>query len=235
MKKLARIALPVLLGAALASRAARAADEPSAAPAHGEPAAHPGGEVRGHEGHGAGGHDEHGPKPINWVDFSNKEQPPYAALLINFAILAYVYVRFGKRPVAEGLKERRDAVAKAIEEAARLKEEAEERAEKYQSRLQNLSEELEEAKKALEKTAEAERAKILAEAADRAARLRRDAEFLIQQEGRSLRAQLTQETMDRVVRETTELLEKSMSAEDHQRLAEEFLRALEADGGRAEV
>lgn len=240
MKKLSRIALPVVLGAALACRVAWAQHEPAAAPQH-EPAAAPQhGEVTphegAHEGHGAaGGHDEHGPKPINWVDFSNKEQPPYAALLINFAILAYVYVRFGKRPVADALKERRESVSKAIDEATRLKEEAEERADKYQSRLQNLDEELDEARKALQKTAEGEREKILAEAKERAERLRRDAEFLVEQEARTMRAELTRETMERVVREAEELIVKGMTREDHERLAEEFLRDVEAGIGRAEI
>src|SRR5262245_14870561 len=49
-------------------------------------------------------HEEHALKPINWVDFSDKETRPFAALAINFALLMFLYYRFGKGAVTTALK-----------------------------------------------------------------------------------------------------------------------------------
>src|SRR6185437_3383342 len=86
---------------------------------------------------------EHGLKDINWFDITNTKQPPYIAMLFNFGLLIWIYVRFGKKPIQEGLQGRRDEIAKEIEEAQRMKKEAKSRAKKYQALLAGLTEELE--------------------------------------------------------------------------------------------
>ncbi len=35
-------------------------------------------------------HEDSAPKPINWTDFTEKDQPPYLAALINFAVLVFI-------------------------------------------------------------------------------------------------------------------------------------------------
>ena len=85
---------------------------------------------------------EEEPGSINWFDFSNKEQPPYAALMINFGLLAFGYYYFGKKPLGHALKNQRDSIARQIDEAQRMKHEAEERAKQYQAKLGDLEAEL---------------------------------------------------------------------------------------------
>lgn len=195
----------------------------------GEPSPH--GASGGHEGAAGGergGHEggHHGPGAINWTDFSNKEQPPFAAALINFAILVGIAVTFGKKPVAEALKARRAAVAKEIEEAAKMKAAAQERAQKYQASLDNLEEDLATTKASLVEAGKAEKDRIVKEAEEKAVRMRRDAEFRVEQETKQLKLDLTREAVEGAVTEAEALLASKLTAEDHARLAHEFLAEL---------
>jgi F-type H+-transporting ATPase subunit b len=167
------------------------------------------------------------PGSINWFDFSNKEQPPYAALFLNFGILAYGYYRFGKQPVADALKKHKASIAKEIEEAQRMKHEAEARAKQYQGKLQHLETELAEARLALEEAGKSERERIVKDAEEKAARMQKDAAFMLEQESKQLRIDLQRETVLAALGAAEELLKKRVTGADQERLAEEFLASLE--------
>jgi F-type H+-transporting ATPase subunit b len=167
------------------------------------------------------------PGSINWFDFSNKEQPPYAALFLNFGLLAYGYYRFGKQPVADALKKHKASIAKEIEEAQRMKHEAEARAKQYQGKLQHLETELAEAKLALEEAGKSERERIVKDAQEKAARMQKDASFMLEQESKQVRLDLQRETVLAALGAAEELLKKRVTGADQERLAEEFLASLE--------
>jgi F-type H+-transporting ATPase subunit b len=190
----------------------------------GEAGEHGGGEGKGNatEGH------EHGPAPINWFDFSNKEQPPYGAMLINFAILMVMYYSLGKKPVAEALKARRASIAKEIEEAQRMRHEAEERALKYQEKLKNLEHELKDTREAMKAAGEVERDRVVRDAEEKAARLERDAKFLVEQELKQMRVELTREAVEMATAAAEDLLRKRITPADQERLAEDYLSELTA-------
>lgn len=171
---------------------------------------------------------EHAPAPINWFDFSNKEQPPYGAMLINFALLMVMYYSLGKKPVAEALKARRASVAKEIEEAQKMRHEAEERALKYQEKLQHLEAELKETRETLRAAGEAERDRIVREAEEKATRMEKDAKFLVEQEMKQLRGEITKGAIEMAVVAAEELLRKRITPADHERLAEDYLAQLTA-------
>jgi F0F1-type ATP synthase membrane subunit b/b' len=186
-------------------------------------------------GHTAGGHEskhgehgehgeEHGPEPINWASFADtKKSVPYVGSLMNLALLAFLLVRFGKKPVTEGLKKRRDDIAKDIEEAARMKKEAEARAEKYQSSLKNLDKDLATTRSTLEEAGKSERSKLVKEAEEKAARMRKDADFLLEQEGKQKKLDLMQQAIESASAQANTLLASSVTQDDHLRLCEEFL------------
>lgn len=203
---------------------------------HGDPHAHGQGAGLGdqgaaHEegGHGEGGghEEEHGPpKPINWFDFDNKSQPPYGAMLINFILLLGMYIYFGKKPVADALKNRRVEIAKEVEEAQKMRLEAEARAEKYQEKLRHLEDELKDTRAALVEAGKADKDRIVREAEEKAARMEKDAAFLIEQEMKQLRQDLTREAVEMAVTAAEELLKKRVTPVDHERLAEDYLAEL---------
>ncbi len=176
---------------------------------------------------GSSGESAESPPAINWFDFSNKEQPPYAALLVNFGLLAYGYYRFGKKPVADALKKHKASIAKEIEEAQSMKREAEARAKQYQSKLRNLETELAETKLALEAAGKAEHDRIVKDAEEKAARMQKDASFLLEQESKQFRLDLQRETVLDALTAAEELLKKRVTGADQEKLAEEFLASLE--------
>jgi len=187
---------------------------------HGGAGDHASSDHGGHEG----GHHEL--KSMNWTDFSNKETPPFAALLLNLGLLVGLYYWMGKKPVQDGLKARRQAVAKEIEEAQRMLKEAEERAKVYQAKLGNVAAEQEAAQKALETAGKGERDRIVREAEEKAARMQRDAEFLVEQERKQMRLDLTREAIEVAVEAAEALLREKVTQADHERMADEFLAEL---------
>lgn len=178
---------------------------------------------------GAGTAEHHGaPAPINWLDFSNKEQPPYAAMFLNFVLLIAMYVWLGKKPISEALKSRRAGVAKEIEEAQRMRQEAEARALVYQKKLEHLEEELKETRASLVEAGKGDRDRIVREAEEKAARMEKDALFLIEQEMKQLRVDLMREAVGVAVATAEELLKKRVTPVDQERLAEDYLAELTA-------
>ena len=219
----------------------------TAAPAHGNtappkvasPEGH-GGEhdtAVGHgEGHGdahaaAGGH--HGPEAINWTDIFDKKKPAFLALVINFGALAALYYILGKKPIAEALKQRRVTIGKDIEEAQKLLEEAQERAKKYQGDLKNADADAATAKAGLVSAGKGEVDRIVSEANERADRMKRDAERLVEQERKQVQQDLLHATIDNAVKEANQLLAKTVTADDHMRLANDLLAELAKRPGAA--
>ncbi|MDB4937884.1 MAG: synthase sector subunit b [Labilithrix sp.] len=207
------------------------AQEHGGTPAHGEAGGAQSGEHRADaEGHGdhatAGGH--HAPEPINWTDIWDKKRPAVLALVINFGVLMTLYYMLGKKPITEALKQRRVTIGKDIEEAQALLDEAKERAKKYQAELKNADVDASTAKAGLISAGKGEVDRLLIEAQERADRMKRDADRLVEQERKQVHHDLLNETVDLAVREAAQLLEKSVTADDHARLAQDLLAELSA-------
>jgi F0F1-type ATP synthase membrane subunit b/b' len=185
-------------------------------------------EAKGHDAVHPDGHDagHHGPDPINWTDLSDKQRPAFIALLVNFGLLVALYYTLGKKPVVEGLKQRRVNIGKDIDEASKMLEEAKERAKKYQADLKNADTDAATAKAALVAAGKGEVERVISDSEERAERMKRDAERLVEQEKKQLHRDLLLETIDLAVVEAHKLLEKTTTPEDHARLANELLAEL---------
>lgn len=193
------------------------------APATAEPGHGEHGETAGETAH-EGGH--HGPEPINWTDIWDKKRPAILALFINFGVLMTLYYMLAKKPIIAALQQRRVTVGKAIDEAQKLLDEAKERAKKYQGDLKNADVDAATAKASLIAAGAGEVERLLVEAQEKSERMKRDAERLVEQERKAVHQQLLQETVETAVREATQLLEKSVTADDHARLAQDLLLEL---------
>lgn len=201
---------------------------PAVDPTTGHVAADPP-DPKGHEKvHPEGGHDavHHGPDPINWTDISDKRRPAFIALLVNFGLLAALYFYLGRKPITEGLKQRRINIGKDIEEARKMLDEAKERAKKYQADLKNADADAATAKAALITAGKGEIERLLLETEERAERMKRDAERLVEQERKQLQQDLLIETVNLAVDQAQKLLERGSTPEDHARLANELLQEL---------
>jgi F-type H+-transporting ATPase subunit b len=172
------------------------------------------------------------------------EPPPFLAALINFAVLAFVIGKFGQKPVAAALLKRKESIMQEIDNATRLREEAEARLEEYEEKFENIEEKLEATKAEFAAQSEAEKQRILLEAEERRVRMRRDAEFRIEQELKEARLALLGEAVEGAVKAAEALLKSRVASADQDRIAEEYLGAVgkaaaggahgvSATGGRA--
>jgi F-type H+-transporting ATPase subunit b len=189
-----------------------------------------------HGGHGAEHHQE-----FNWFHgllgvkegvepsllWRTADMPtPFAAALLNTALLFGLLYKFARAPVAKGLVERRQRIMRGIEEATAMKEEAKLQLEHYRQKLDNLDAEIERVKREMRDGAEFERKRILDEAAQRSTRLEQEARVLIDQELKAVREELTRETARSALRSARELLAANTTTDDHRRLCEEYLETL---------
>ncbi|MBK8253877.1 MAG: ATP synthase F0 subunit B [Polyangiaceae bacterium] len=156
------------------------------------------------------------------------QPPPFLASVLNFGLLAFVIYRFGKKPLSEALANRKKTLMQEIDNATRIKTEAEARLEDYEDKLQNLDDALEQMKKDFAQQSETERKHILAEAEERRVRMKRDVEFRLAQEEKAAKQRLLQEAVERAVAAAEEILKKKVQANDHDRLADDYLSGLDA-------
>jgi F-type H+-transporting ATPase subunit b len=162
--------------------------------------------------------------------------PPFLASLLNFGVLAFVLYRFGKKPLAEALVARKKTIMAEIDQATKLKEDAEDRLEEYEEKLENIEAKLEEVRADYRAQAEVEKKHILAEAEERRARMRRDAEFRIDQEMKAMRDELLREAVANAVVAAEELIAKNVTATDNDKMAADYLKSVGAAlaaGGRS--
>ena len=154
------------------------------------------------------------------------EPPPFLASLLNFGLLAFVMYRFGRKPVGEALGKRKQSIMQEIETASQLLREAEARLAEYEQKFERIEETRAELKEELALQAEVEKRHLLAEAEERRARMKRDAEFRIEQELKAAKADLLQSAVQDAVEAAEELLKKSASAPDQDRMSKDYLSAI---------
>ena len=171
------------------------------------------------------------PAQIEWwtTKFLNNPRVSYGAMAINFLILALIYYRFGKKPLAEGLKERKKSIASSIENAQKILSEARQRSKKYKSKLEKVEADAQEAKASQVSTGKGDAELIVRNAEEKAARLARDVQFILEQEQKQTQLDLVRETVERAAKEAEALLKSNVSSADQERLAEEFLSKLQTD------
>lgn len=170
------------------------------------------------------GHDDHHGGGVT-IGAIAAHKPLWAAIGA-FLILLALIGKFGIPAINRSLSESRESIKAQIEEAQRIKAEAEAKAAEYEARLADMDTELENIRKELEASAEKERDRIVAEAEATAARMRKDAEFQIQQRIKQLRDDVTREAVEAAVTAAEEMLTTQTQAADQTRLAEDYLQSV---------
>ncbi len=137
--------------------------------------------------------------------------------IINFILLVCLLV-WAYRKSSEGsggFAGRSREVREAMEEAAAAKRKAEEKYLEYQARISALDGEIKEILDKAGEDAEREREAILEEARRQSERMIAQAELTAKQEVEAAKLELRKEAADLTVRLATEILEKSMTPDDH--------------------
>lgn len=164
--------------------------------------------------------EEHGEHGHGW------DQQALIASFVNFAILVALFVYLFRDKLRSFLKARRAEVEQQLAEAARLKAEAEAKYKEYSERLAKLDQELAQIRADMIAAGKAERDRIIEDAEHKAARLRKEAEFIIEQHAKQLRVDISREAAEAAVGAAEQLLLRATTTYDQQRLAQEYLTAI---------
>jgi F-type H+-transporting ATPase subunit b len=156
------------------------------------------------------------------------EPPPYMAALLNFTVLVYVLYRFGRKPLTDALLKRKQSIMAEIDLADELYEKAEARLDDYEERLENIEGKLAEVRAEYAAQADVEQKHLLAEAEERRVRMRRDAEFRIEQERKAVRDALLAEAVLSASVAAEALIQKHISRTDQERMATDYLTSVGA-------
>lgn len=161
--------------------------------------------------------------------------PAFLGSALNFTLLLIVLTFLFKKPLGAFLKDRSKQVEEGLAEAARIKAAAEAKHKEYSDRLEKLDSELASIRADMVKAGEVEKDRIVAEAEKKAARVRRETEFLIEQQMKQLREDLTNEAVEAAISTAEAVLRESTTAADQQKLADTYLErvAVVVKEGRA--
>lgn len=149
-----------------------------------------------------------------------------AGQIINFLLWAGILWYLLKDRLPAFLQSRRAGIVTELDEAKRLKEEAERKFAEYESRIENLDAELDHMRREMTKGGLAERDKIVADAAARAEKLHAEARFLVQQQMKQLKDDLTREAIEAAIAAAEKILKERTQTADQERLANEYLERL---------
>lgn len=171
--------------------------------------------------------ERHAPSHGGQLHLSDLDGLNLLGTFFNFAILLLILGWAVKKQGNPALAARRAEVEKELAEAQRLRAEAEARQAETAARLEKLDEEMAQIRADMVKAGEAERDRIVAQAEEKAARMRKDASFRIDQQLKQLRNELTTEAASAAVIAAQELLREKTTDADQESLAEAYLSRLD--------
>ncbi len=145
---------------------------------------------------------------------------------LNFGILVGILVYFLRKPISNFLKDRREILIKAMEEAARANEEAREKLAQMEEKLAHLDKEVEELNRNMEKEAKAEFEKLKTLTQDEIERIREQATVAGEQVVKKAREELRKEAAELSIKSAEEIVSKTITEEDQKRFIKENLEKI---------
>lgn len=146
--------------------------------------------------------------------------------IVNFGFLIILLTWAIRKKGNPALKERAEAVKAELDEAQRLRAEAQAKHDEAAARLEQLDREMGQIRAEMTKAGEIERDRMVAQAEEKAARMRRDATFLIEQQVKQLRSDLTHEATRAAIDAAEQILTAKTNDDDQRRLASDYLNRL---------
>lgn len=163
------------------------------------------------------------------------ESTPLAATVFNVGLVFFLLVRFGRPKVREALVKRKQSVMSEIDKATEIKREAKKRLAEYHDKLEHLEEQRDELRAQYRLEGEHEEQLARDELNSARDRMMNDAHFLVAQESKIARDKLSKEALESALQAAEDLLKSSVTAADHDRLAEEYLDQIGSAMGDDEV
>lgn len=146
--------------------------------------------------------------------------------VMNFAVLVVILLKFMVKPIRNILDARRQAIVDEFEDLEARQSEAQYLYKNCEKKLSVIDVEIGEIMDKAKAQGEKEKERIIAEAKQSAADIRRQAEMAIQQEMKAARQRLKAEIAEEAVKIAAELIAKNMTAEDQERLVTQSLDSI---------
>jgi F-type H+-transporting ATPase subunit b len=217
----AALSLPVV---AFATQA-RAQEHEHPAAGEAQQAAGEGHAVAG-QGHGEEGEGAHAEAHAPSIDGKR-----LAFQILNFAGLIAILYFGGRTAVSKALGARSQQIKTDLAAAAELRAAAQARFEKQEQRLASLEHEIAAIAASIKQEAEAEKARLIATAEERAKRIREESEFIIEQQIKQAEADLRREVGAAAVALAEKIVRTQMLPGDQQRMIDAFVGDIAAPNG----
>jgi F-type H+-transporting ATPase subunit b len=172
------------------------------------------------------GHEEGEAHPTPTIDGKK-----LALQLVNFGALLFILIWFGGPAIRKALVARHQQLKDDLVGAALVRAEAEERLAKQEARLAALEQEIEGIRRGVKVEAEAEKARLIALAEERAKRIREETSFVLEQQIKEAAERLRREVALAAVDLAEQMVRKSLGASDQQRLVDTFVADVGAPSG----
>lgn len=170
---------------------------------------------------------EHGPEHAQHSKF---QVTTFIWQLINFGTLLFLLIYFGGRRLNQWLRGRHEQLKNEIGDATRLRDEAKRKFDAQERRLADLEKEISALRASMRKDAEAEQARMLEAAQERARRMQDDMRAQVDEQVKVAEAALRAEIASVSVKLAAEMVRTAMSFEDERRLAREFVAGFGQSG-----
>jgi len=141
---------------------------------------------------------------------------------INFAIFAYVLVRYLAGPIREYFRERTDRLRSGLLAGKRAQQQAHDLQAQLEKDARELPGVLERLKADLLSTAGEARAALLAQGRQAAERIRADANLVAEQEAHAAERAVRAEIVEEAIRQATTLIRDNITSDDQTRFVREF-------------
>jgi F-type H+-transporting ATPase subunit b len=145
------------------------------------------------------------------------------AQLANFGVLVFILIKFGGPAVSKALTARHQQLKADLAAAAEAKTAAEKRLAVQEQRLASLEQEIAGMRAGIKQEAEAEKARLIELAEERARRIQEETKFLLDQQVKQAEADLRREAALMAVDMAEQMVRRSFDANDQKRLVDGFV------------
>ncbi len=160
--------------------------------------------------------------------------PAFVWHALNLAILGFIFWKLAAKAVPAGLRAKRERISREIHEATSLRDEMRTKFSAIEERMRTIDARMTQLLDEARTEAEAEKAKMVAEATALGNRIREEAKQIADQEIARARRELKDEQLARASELAEKILRGAVGKDDQARLSHEFLGKLEARPERKE-
>ncbi len=148
--------------------------------------------------------------------------------VINFAVLMFLLVKFGAKPIAGALGGRQKRIREELQDLERRRDEAERQYREFETKLASVEKDIDTIVARALAQAEVEKAKIIEKAEKAVGDLKRQSELAIQNEIVEARRSLKNEITEQAAALAEELIVKNLKPEDQVQIIENYLNKVGA-------